>query len=679
MSNSPVIWSLLQVQAVGVDPIEQLVASVPRWLWGWVASTIVGFLGALMYSVMRLRRMRRLCDLHSNVLERVGAMTDEIRREGQPSVAVERWREALKAMPATDQFLGEDVERRLVTVRDDAQHARYRLIDGEGPIWTVDGLGQRFVNLDLIDATPGLLTAWGLVGTFAAIAYGLGGLSEMSSGAISGVGGLLGGLGGKFITSIAALLLAFAFQVVDVIFLRPYLKKSHTRLVDAVVRVFPKQTAAQQMADLLRSAKNQEAALAHISTDMVVAFGELFTSNLLPDLGRLLASSVEEQIGPVMSEVATGIRSLEDGIKRLEAGKQESLGEELRTLTGNLERSITSALERMGGEFQRTLSGSAGREFEQAAVAMRDSAEVLRAMNASFDTMQGALQRLLADAEARTARTFEENEGRTKALNDLVERLVSQLNEQASSSAGEVQRLLMQTVSGVGATLTDLTAELQRRFTEAADEQANTTGKLITDINAAAGRTSTETERLLTTLADRSKDFMAAADQLRELREGVAQVLSQTGTRVREINEAAAAFRSVAVEANTLTTTLRETVEQHRRSTENAVGMVSRIGEVATTQVQAADKAKIAFETADHIMNGLDEQLDRTLQVIVSRMQDYNTQVERNFEKILGAVNQRMPELFTRLEGALQQLNLAVEELTDAVGKPTSTQGSKRA
>lgn len=671
-------YLLLQVQAASVDPLGQLFASVPRWLWGWVASTFLGFFVALGYSARRLRRMRKLCDVNRAAIEKVGVLNDELRLRGQPQLAVDRWRDAINAMPTTERFLGEDIERRLIAVRSGSQQARYRLLDDDGPIWTIEALGGRFVNLALMDAIPGLLTAWGLVGTFAAIAYGLGGLSEMSTGAIAGVGGLLGGLGGKFITSIAALLLAFAFQLIDVSLLRPHLKASHTLLVDAVARVFPKQTAAQQVADLLESARKQEAALANISSDMVTAFGELFTSNLLPDLGRLLATSVEEQIGPVMAQVAAGMQAVDEGIKRLEAGKQESIGEEIRALTGNLERSIAGALERMGSDFQRSLSGSASKEFEHAAVAMRDSAEVLRSMNASFETMQGSLQRLLSDAEARTARTFDENEGRTKALNDLVERLVAQLNEQASTSAGEVQRLLMQAVSGVGATLTALTAELQRRFTDATDEQARTTGKVLAEFGAVAGRTSTETEKLLASLAERSKDFVSAADQLRELREGVTQVLGQTGNRVRELNEAALAFRVVATEVNSITSVLRESLEQHRRAAENAAGMVSRVGEVAATQVQAADKAKVAFETADRIMDGLDTQLDRTLQVIVSRMQDYNAQVEKNFDKILGSVNQKMPEYFTRLEGAVEKLSYSVEELTNAVGKPNATEDLKR-
>lgn len=623
--------------------------------------------------------MRRLCDSHRSALDKIGPLNDELRLEGQPLAAIDRWRAAVKSMPAAERFLGEDVERRLVAIRSDSQSTRYRLLDGEGPVWTVDALGARFVNLTLIDAVPGLLTAWGLVGTFAAIAYGLGGLSEMSSGAIAGVGGLLGGLGGKFITSIAALLFAFLFQVIDVSFLRPYLKESHSQLVNTMARVLPKQTAAQQMADLLDVSRKQAAAIASISTDMVSAFGELFTSNLIPDLSKLLAESVEEQIGPVMDKVAMGIQSLDEGIKRLEQGKQESIGEELKSLTRNLEHSITTALERMGGDFQRSLSGSAGREFEQASIAMHQSAEVLRGMNASFDTMQGTLQRLLADTETRTARTFEENEGRTKALNDLVERLVSQLNEQAATSAGEVQRLLVQAVSGIGATMTDLTAELQQRFTEAADEQARTTGMVLSEVSAAAGRTSTETERLLASLAERSKDFIVAADQLRELREGVAQVLSQTGNHVRELKDAASAFRSVAAETNSITTVLRESIEQHRRTTETASGMVSRIGDVVEEQKQAADKAKVAFKAADTLMNELDTKLDRTLQVVVSRMQDYNTQVEKNFEKIIGSVNQKLPELFTRLEGYLQDLSEKVEELASVMDKPTSTDRSKRA
>jgi ABC-type transporter Mla subunit MlaD len=663
---------LFLIQAA-VQPVRQLLSSVPEWLWLVVAIAAVGWASAIAYALFGLQRMKRACLAQVTALAKIGTLTDDVRLNGQTLAAVDRWREAVRKLPAVDQPLGEDIERQLVTVRDDERQTRYRLLDGDGPIWTVDALGQRFLNLALTDAVPGLLTAFGLVGTFAAIAYGLGGLSEQENGVIAGVGGLLGGLGGKFVTSIAALALAFLFQLFDVGILKPGLNKWHTALTDAVAKTFPRQTAAQQVADLLESGRRQEKALSNISSDVVSAFGSLFSSTLLPDLSRSLATSMHGEIGPVMREVAAGIRALDEGIKRLEAGKQESLGGELRTLIDHMQRSITEALAGMGAEFRTSLSGSAGREFDHATGALRDSAEVLRHMNASFESMQGTLQRVLDEAESRATRTFEEGEGRTKALNDLVERLVGQLNESATTSAGEVQRLLVEAVSSMSVKLSTATEAVEARLRDATAQSTRASEDTIAKATQAAGRTTADTQRLLETLGQRSADFVTAADQLKELRQGVERVLAETGSRVRELTDVAAVFRSVATEASTMTRSLKESQDQHRRAAEAAAGMVARIGEVASTQVQAADRAKVAFEAADRIMDDLDTQLDRTLQVIVSRMQDYNAQVEKNFEKILGSVNQKMPELFTRLEGALQQLGQTVEELTDVVGS-TKTQ-----
>ena len=420
---------------------------------------------------------------------------------------------------------------------------------------------------------------------------------------------------------------------------------------------------------MLETTQRQEQAIANISSDVVQSFGQLFSADLLPKLASSLAGSVQTEMGPVLQEVAAGIRALEEGIKRLESGKQESIGAELRKLTESLEQSLTASLRQMGEQFRSSLAGTADAEFQQASGALKASAEVLRSMNASFENMQASMQRLLADAEQRAARTFEEGEGRTKALNELVERLVGQLNESATTSAGEVQRLLVEAVTGMSNKLTAVTLELEERVRDASAESLAANKKLVDEVAASAGRTSAETERLLASIGERSTDFIAAADQLRELRQGVERVLAETGQKVRDLQEAAAAFRVVATEARTISQSLRESQDQHRKASEAAAGMVSRVGEVAQTQVQAADRAKVAFESADKIMAELDQKLERTLTVIVTRMQDYNTQVESNFEKILKTVNAKMPELFDHLTASLQQMSDSVEELSDSVNK----------
>lgn len=653
--------------------ISQYLLTIPTWLLGLAGLIVVIAVGLVAYTFFAASRLDQTSKRLADALGKIGPLTDDVRLHGRPLAAVDQWRASLAKLSEVERSIGEDIERQLVAVLDDDGATRYRLRDGEGPVWTTTSLGGRFLNLPLIDAVPGMLTAIGLIGTFTAIAFGLGGLRQLDSGVIEGVSGLLGGLGGKFITSIAALASALIFQGWDLLFLQRRISRAVQRLTDAVSRAFPKQTAAQQMADLLQSARKQERALANISSDVVGAFGELFTSNLLPDLSTMLAKSVEAEIGPVMTEVSArikaldeGIKALDEGINRLESGKQESIGAELRELTGNLERSITAALASMGKDFRTALSGTADQEFQQAAEAMRSSAEVLKNVNTAFDSMQATMERVLKEAEERASRSFEDGEGRTRALNQLVEQLVAQLNTSAQNSASQVQELLVNAVSGMGSKLAEVTSTLEWRVRSASEESLRA-NKLVADQMAdAAGKTTKETTQLLTTLAERSKDFVAAADQLRELRQGVERVLAETGSRVNELNQAASAFRSVATEAHSMSKALQDSSSTQKQTVEKAVGLMGSIGDTARTQLEAAERARIAFTTADQTMEALDDRLKSVLEVIVNRMQDYNRQVERNFEVILGKVNSKMPELFERLEASLKQVADIVEELAEA-------------
>jgi hypothetical protein len=420
---------------------------------------------------------------------------------------------------------------------------------------------------------------------------------------------------------------------------------------------------------LLESSRRQEKSLANISSDVVDKFSDVFSSDLMPQLGLALATSVQSELGPALTNVANGLQALNEGILRLESGKQESLGEEFRNLTKSLEVSLRTTLEQMGTQFREALSGNAGNEFENASKALEASAEVLRGMNSSFEAMQASMDRLLTDAEARTAKAFDEGEGRTRALNDLVERLVSQLNESASSSAGEVQRLLVDAVSGLGGRFSQLSVEMEERMRQASESSAASTQQFVEQTANAAGRTSAESERVLARLGERVEDFDRAADQLRELREGVERVLAETGAKVRDIQDAAGSFRAVATEAATMSRSLRETQDQQRKTAETAAGAVVSVGAVVQDQSRLLGETKVTFDQARAIFDGLDQRLASALTVVIQSMQSYNEQVERNFETIMKKVNEKMPELFERLEASVQQVNESVEELTETLAE----------
>lgn len=623
----------------------------------------------IISSAFRMRRFGQLIREFVTSLSELGVLESESKRRGRLASSLESWRMKCQKFQPAAKLLASDLEHALVVVKDDDGHERVFLRDTASTPWDERATVARFVNVGLVSAAPGLLTAIGLVGTFSAIAYGMSELRPAEGGMIEGVGPLITGLRYKFFSSIIAISLAVAVQLYELIILAPGTSSRFRKLRDAVEDAFPRISPAQQSAHMLETLRTQERALSNISSDMVTAFSSLFTSSLLPDLGNVLARSVQAEVGPSLGRLDDSLKALNEGIQRLESGKQESIGAELRALTSSLERALTDSLTQMGKEFRAALSGSAGSEFDNASEALRTSADVLTGMNASFANMQATLNRLLQESERRAETAFSEGEGRTRALNDLVERLVTQLNESASTSASEVQRLLVDAVAGMGARLTQVTNELEDRVLAASQQSISNNERFVTEVTGAVGRTSAETERLLASLAERSGDFIAAADQLRELRDGVASILAQTGDKVREINEAAGAFRAVATQASSMTLSLRETQDQQRQTTETASKTVVRVSDIVDRQSELVDASGKTFTQAKEVFAELDVRLASALKVLVEQMQDYNMQVEKNFEAIISRVNQKLPELFDRLEGSLQQVAEVVEDLTETVEK----------
>ena len=664
----PVTWLLIQaadapMQRLGLG---EFLRKIPPEILGFSYVLAGVFVASCVYGFVGIRRVRNASGAVQGSLRRLGTLDDDARLDGRTLASVDDWRAASQKLPKPYHPLAEEIERELVASLDTNGRRRFRLRNGEGGLWTLERFAGRFVNLDYLDAVPGTLTAIGLVGTFLAIALGLAGLKSENN-VITGVDALLGSLGGKFVSSIIALSLALAFQLVDLLLFRRAYTKAHQGLLDAVADGFPTLSPTQQLTDLLETSRRQEQALSNISSDVVNRFSDVFTSNLLPNLGDLLAKSVQTEMGPVLAQVASGIAALDEGIRRLESGKQESIGAELRALTGNLESSLRQALEQMGAQFREALAGNTDDEFKRAAEAMQGSAAVLSGMNNSFAEMQSSMQRIFEEAERRGSRSFEEGEGRTKALNELVERLVAQLGENASSNASYVQKLLVEAVSGLGAKLAEVTGEIERRTMEANEQNQRTSKELLEKVTGAAERTTSETERLLSTIGERAGDFVAAADQLRELRVGVQSVLAETGERVRDMQAAADSFRSVATEASAMTRTLRDAQASQLMTAEITGGIVKSTGEVVERQAAVVRLSQETYGEAARVLDGIDEQLASALQTISTRMQDYNRQVEKNFETIIKTVNARMPELFERLEGLLQQVTEAVEELNDTL------------
>ncbi len=129
---------------------------------------------------------------------------------------------------------------------------------GSSPIYSTSPIEQNIPRDELIEesvstsyfnALPGVLTGLGLLMTFIAILEGLSHVSVSATMDVSGIGGLINGLSGKFVSSIVAVSCAVLFVFVErVAYSLPV--EPHRRLTLALAARFKRRTTEHLLLEL---------------------------------------------------------------------------------------------------------------------------------------------------------------------------------------------------------------------------------------------------------------------------------------------------------------------------------------------------------------------------------------------------------------------------------------------
>jgi len=193
-------------------------------------------------------------------------------------------------------------------------------------------------HLEMIKASPAILTAMGLLGTFLAILFGLHEVEVLQGGQVTGIEGLINGLAGKFLSSIVALICSIFITVQEK---RYYSKlvRICTEIQRSMNRIFPRRSTEKLLIQLLKHSEEQEAALKSFSTDMS---------------GHLKAG-IQDGISPL-------IEKLVDSIEEIKKEKQQS---------------SEVAISSMVSDFKSSLAGAAGAEIENMANVINSATSVM--------------------------------------------------------------------------------------------------------------------------------------------------------------------------------------------------------------------------------------------------------------------------------------------------------------
>ena len=269
----------------------------------------------LLFLIFALRmaldaaRVRRDIAGLVGILDHLPQRNLETRREGLHLADLERVRAASHGVTVNAKRLWTDVENALEPYRGSGDAESWFVVRPLAEVLPESAVIDRTYHASFHQSVPGLLTALGLMTTFIAILLALDGLRvEVRGGTeiVGGIGALINGLAGKFVSSIAALFLAVAFTVLEKRTERS-LEARYDDLLRKAAGGIPALSTSRVLLDMQALSARRTALLERFYAETADRLVSLIRTQVLPeisaDFGDEIARRTEAQLSPVVQEL----------------------------------------------------------------------------------------------------------------------------------------------------------------------------------------------------------------------------------------------------------------------------------------------------------------------------------------------------------------------------------------
>jgi hypothetical protein len=634
------------------------------------------FIGLLVAAAWQAFSAVRELRTVTAVLERVPAVPTTKRAAGQTLDAWDRLQQVAERLPARARgwwpAVGESVEKYTSAEGLDG----YFITQPVEAVLTEDVVLHSYYRAAGFHHVPGILTSLGLLGTFLALLFGLSGLHVRADNSIVGIQNLIENLSGKFLTSVVALGLSVLFLLFDLYAFQPAIRRRRATLVSVLAARLPYLTPSRILLDIQRASLKQARSLSNISSEFIGKFTEVFHSDLAPmfaqGISSAMATQLQSEMGPTLERLSSTMAELTGTVQRLEASKQESVVGQLRGLTESLEHSLRTTLGEMGAQFRDALSASTRDEFGQLAGVVQGSAGVLQAMTTNFASMESTLRTIVEESRSSTSAQMTASVEQTERLNQMVEGLMVRLNSAAS-----------QNFESVGAVLTTIVGRLSDRVGELSEDLVATVHAATRDSREAANatleqagtwtaQTGAQLQDLLATLKAKSVDFERAGDTLLAAERTLEQTLAQSNTALVALGQASGEVRAYTTSLAGLQRQVEDGQKTQLSLATLAQESVAKLTSATARQDELLERYRATVEQYQRLYTGLDQELDRTLSTILTKMDAYTKGVERSFEAVMRTANQHFPDIASTLQDANDRLRQQLDDFTEVLETNTT-------
>ena len=554
-------------------------------------------------------------------------------------------------------------------------------------------LARELTENRLLAAMPGILTAFGVIGTFAGLQLGLSSLSNVTLGEdqinelTNGIFGMIAGASVAFTTSLWGVFLSVSFNFFEKV-LERLIRSDIANFQNKVDFLYARITAEQSLANIEESSAVSKDKLAELDEKIGNRLQEAMMT-ATESMREGITESLNQVLGPAIAKLVENAHSGSE--KALESlmtefmSKMGNAGEEQRQAltdtTGamiNASAHITAGVDELIQKLDATLNSNADVATSFRAIAEANGTTVLELGRVSdkLSASSIALENQSTNFENASTKLETAVSSAAQLLNDAS----TALERQAAAHSVSIERLesIYASITALESHLKDVDAKAGDNISEAGEQIRLIAEVMKVQMTAFESRISlfseSQSDALKNTTKEMSEASAGVTARVEVLLEGVNKALN---TSLDSMDS----FKQVA-NANSVAATQLKNVADTMSGSANALAqqeaaIATATSALNTTTAEAGERileaARAMSEVSKNQSNALStvaqlsNQIERIGEQLISAGEKADQgldKVNTHFERVSAAMNKHIQELETQLSNLLNEYSKEVQTQT---------------
>lgn len=544
------------------------------------------------------------------------------------------------------------------------------------------------INSEFFKHLPGVLTGFGIIGTFLGLIQGLHSFASIQLGnsqaTQQGLQDLMNSVSGAFIVSTAAIVSAILITIVE-----KYLVKALTadvqELVQTIDQLYDSGASEDYLARLVKATEDSSAQTRVLKDALVQELGDL--------LRELTAAQIKASSENTGTLGATIGQSIKDSLQ----GPMETVAEIVKGASGDQSAAASKLLQEVMTSFSQKLSDLFGSQIS-------DINRLNQETSVSIKEAMGELQKLVSSLEnsgqkaaeqmsEKMFATLEKMSAKQEAIDGQTTAFVNELKKIVTEGQAEAQQKMIETMSAMSEQITKLTGKMgeeqnsiheksQSREKEMSDRAQNIVSGMTDSVKSAVEEIAKASITMSDSVATLSRTTTSAINRMNggaelivnasqefsEAGKSISGVLNQSSTLVDRITSSS---RSIENSTNALEDSLRDYKLQRSSISEMLI-------EIRTTVELAKKEAGLTADVLSKLEKATSQlgQAELAAEAYLANVSKVLAESHESFTREMNnSVNTANREFHNNLKTAVDLLATTIGDLEASLGSVIGRKG----